>query len=226
MPFHFDEIPSPHLFLKDLDYALADSQSAGTGRMGRSWVSEKGNLFISIWLKDFSLPLTWIPHWIGVSLLKSLRDLGVTSNNLQLKWPNDLMFEQKRKVAGILCEKVGEGIVAGIGVNLITAPELSDRDTASVRMINSQLNFEKLNLKLAEKLIQNLKHEPGMSELQKQYQMDSLLTPGDEIQWTDIQTGAGGSGIFKKYGNFGELITSNNGEIRSLYSEEIRLVLR
>src|SRR5258708_3943751 len=107
MPFHFEELPSTQTFLKDLaltdpslahlEYALSESQSEGVGRHGRNWVSEKGNLFLSIWIKDFSLPLTWIPHWVGVVLIQSLKSLEIPDNSLKLKWPNDLVISDTRK---------------------------------------------------------------------------------------------------------------------------------
>ena len=48
-----------------------------------------------------------------------------------LKWPNDLMLRDK-KLAGILLERVGDGVIVGFGVNLAGAPELPDRSTASL----------------------------------------------------------------------------------------------
>jgi BirA family biotin operon repressor/biotin-[acetyl-CoA-carboxylase] ligase len=236
MPFHFDQIPSTQTFLKELvitdpktphlEYALADSQTDGVGRMGRSWVSDPGNLYLSVWIRNFDLPLTWVPHWVGVSLLASLRELGVSSPKLSLKWPNDLIFEKNKKVAGILCEKVGDGIIAGIGANLLSAPELGERATTSIATIAPELKIVKLNLKLAEKLLEALMHEPKLHELETRYQSVSLLKPGSTLQWLDLQTGVEGFGTFLRYGAFGELIARcANTEERSLYSEEIRLVL-
>ena len=92
MPYYFPEIESTQVFLKQLaqtepnlkhlEYAIADLQTAGIGRHGRSWISEKGNLFLSVYLHDVSLPLTWIPHWVGVSLLHSLTALQIPESRL------------------------------------------------------------------------------------------------------------------------------------------------
>ena len=49
--------------------------------------------------------------------------------NFQIKWPNDLLIDGA-KCAGILLERSGNAIVIGIGVNLVSAPELPDRRTA------------------------------------------------------------------------------------------------
>jgi len=235
MPFHFEQIPSTQTFLKELvqadpalphlEYALADSQSQGIGRMQRNWVSDSGNLFLSIWIKNFSLPLTWIPHWIGVSLLQSLVELQIPSDTLALKWPNDLVVERKKKLAGIICEKVGDGVIVGIGVNLLSAPELPDRQTTCVRLMNPALALERMNIRLTEKLIEILNREPDLDALQKKYLTASVLRPGDLLRWVDLQTSNLGSGKFLRYGEFGELVAeTEDGKLQRLYSEEIKLV--
>jgi len=235
MPFHFDEIESTQTFLKDLcqsdpdlanlEYAIADRQTAGLGRHGRAWVSERGNLFISIWLNDFSLPLTWIPHWVGVSLIEALQALGIPKEHLKLKWPNDLVIDREKKTAVILCEKVGEGIVVGVGVNLISAPALSDRETANIASLVPEIPFQGFHLKLANELITVLREEPSLEDLVFRYQEVSLLKSGDAIQWIDLQTQKTGKGIFLRYGQFGELLVNAAGLERPLFSEEIKLVL-
>jgi biotin-[acetyl-CoA-carboxylase] ligase BirA-like protein len=224
MPFHFEEIPSTQVFLKELvesgqtlphlDFALADLQTDGLGRHGRSWISERGNLFLSIWLKGHQLPLTWIPHWVGTALIDSLAMLGLETDRLSLKWPNDLMIDRSRKTAGILCEKVGEGVIAGIGVNLISAPSFSDRDTGSIQMLNSDFNFQGFHLKLA-----------TLPELQKNYDQKSLLKAGQSLSWVDLHTQVKGSGTFLRYGNYGELVVRDHGGERALFSEEIKVTL-
>jgi BirA family biotin operon repressor/biotin-[acetyl-CoA-carboxylase] ligase len=235
MPFHFDEIPSTQVYLKELlqsdpsllhlESVQADSQTAGIGRMGRNWVSEKGNLCLSVYLRDFKLPLTWIPHWVGVASLKSLVALGIRAESMRLKWPNDLFVTGNRKAGGILCEKIGEGVIAGIGINLISAPALSDRRTAEIRSLVSHLDFFQFHLKLANAILQELKKEPSLADLKKQYQSHSLLQPGDALQWTDLQTMSTGRGRFIRYGEFGELVVQDGQRERALFSEEIKLDL-
>jgi biotin-[acetyl-CoA-carboxylase] ligase BirA-like protein len=235
MPFHFDEIPSTQLYLKELlqknpdldhlEHVQSDSQSAGIGRMGRNWVSEKGNLCLSVYLRDFSLPLTWIPHWVGVAALKSLVTLGVPAGTLQLKWPNDLIVKGRRKAGGILCEKLGNGVIAGIGINLVSAPDLSDRTTSEIRSLAPKLDFFQFHLKLADAILHELKTEPSLANLKKEYQSYSLLQANDAIQWLDLQTQATGRGTFIRYGEFGELIVQEGARARALFSEEIKLDL-
>lgn len=110
---------------------VAERQSAGRGRAGRSWLSsEGGSLTFSLAWK-FSLPLqalAGLPLAVGVALADTLAALGVT---VQLKWPNDLL-KDGAKLAGVLIETQGAGggavwAVIGVGLNLDLPDELEAR---------------------------------------------------------------------------------------------------
>lgn len=66
----------------------------------------------------------------GVALAKTVAALA-PALDAQLKWPNDLLVDGA-KCAGILMERTGNSVVIGIGVNLVVAPELPDRPTATL----------------------------------------------------------------------------------------------
>ena len=66
----------------------------------------------------------------GVALAKTISALA-PGIDAQLKWPNDLLVDGA-KCAGILMERTGNSVVIGIGVNLVVAPELPDRPTATL----------------------------------------------------------------------------------------------
>ena len=118
---------------------VADAQSAGRGRMGRTWCSpsQKG-LYLSLLLR---LPAGVAPiaaGWISsLALLNTLDEFGVA--DAECKWPNDLLVGGK-KVAGILIETVSgvsaeHWCIAGIGCNVTSGPEdfpepLRDRVTS------------------------------------------------------------------------------------------------
>jgi BirA family transcriptional regulator, biotin operon repressor / biotin---[acetyl-CoA-carboxylase] ligase len=100
---------------------VAESQVAGRGRMGRSWVSAAGaSLTFSVLLRPVSVPASrrgWLPLLTGVSVASAVRDVsGVPS---VLKWPNDVLVGS-RKLAGILAEQSGDAVVIGIGLNVAT----------------------------------------------------------------------------------------------------------
>jgi BirA family biotin operon repressor/biotin-[acetyl-CoA-carboxylase] ligase len=107
----------------DMSFVLAETQSAGRGRRGRSWLSPPGlNLYLSC-LKRFDggfAALSGLSLALGVVVLRALDSLGVAGAGL--KWPNDLLSE-RGKLGGILVELSGEyqgpcAAVIGIGLNL------------------------------------------------------------------------------------------------------------
>jgi BirA family biotin operon repressor/biotin-[acetyl-CoA-carboxylase] ligase len=114
------------------DWLVALEQDAGRGRQGRQWVSESGNFFgstiVSLAPGDPSPPSLSLAA--GLALIEAV-DVAVPDLPLMLKWPNDLLLGTS-KLAGILLERSGDRVVAGFGVNLGSAPKLSDRDTAAL----------------------------------------------------------------------------------------------
>jgi BirA family transcriptional regulator, biotin operon repressor / biotin---[acetyl-CoA-carboxylase] ligase len=104
---------------------VAESQTAGRGRMGRSWVSEPGaSLTFSVLLRPVAVPPArrgWLPLLTGVAVASAVRDVsGVPAT---LKWPNDVLAGP-RKLAGILAEQSGDAVVVGIGLNVATPAEV------------------------------------------------------------------------------------------------------
>lgn len=112
---------------QDRTVLIADAQSAGRGRLGRAWLSPPGaNLYLSMLLhpphgRPFAPSLALA---LGVAACETLHAFGVPQ--ARLKWPNDLVA-QGRKLGGILVESANgiAGAVAGIGINLRSAPELA-----------------------------------------------------------------------------------------------------
>ena len=105
---------------------IAENQTAGRGRNGRSWITTPGSsLAISIILHPTELEIQKLGLFsllAGFSVRKVLEESF--NINAQVKWPNDILIENK-KTAGILSESVWQGerlqgIVLGIGINLLT----------------------------------------------------------------------------------------------------------
>ena len=109
---------------------LADIQTTGHGRQGRSWASPGGNLHLSALLRPAcAVPL--LPLAAGVAVAEAIEPLGVSP---RLKWPNDVMLDD-RKLGGILAESSSTGtalewVVLGIGLNVNGALPEDLRDTA------------------------------------------------------------------------------------------------
>jgi BirA family transcriptional regulator, biotin operon repressor / biotin---[acetyl-CoA-carboxylase] ligase len=102
---------------------VAERQTAGRGRMGRSWNSAAGKSL------TFSLGLALAPvDWSGLSLAVGVALAENLHASIRLKWPNDLWVED-RKLAGILIETASFGdrqvpryAVIGVGVNIAPLP--------------------------------------------------------------------------------------------------------
>ena len=118
---------------------VAGAQTAGRGRLGRSWFSPPGSgLYCSTIVRRQSVA-PWITLAAGVAVADGIR--AATGLPLQIKWPNDIVavggagFKARRKVAGLLAEATSgpqgiQHIVLGIGINLSPAafpPELAGR---------------------------------------------------------------------------------------------------
>ena len=105
------------------DVFLAEHQTAGRGRRGRTWVAPPGGaicLSLSWTFRDVPPDLGGLSLVIGVCGLRALASLGVT--NARLKWPNDLLIDD-RKLGGILIELRAESagpacVVIGVGLNV------------------------------------------------------------------------------------------------------------
>ena len=102
---------------------VAEYQSAGRGRQGRTWISPFGaNLCLSLKWHFETTPsaVSALSIAAGVAVARSLAELGLSS--VGLKWPNDVLVHD-RKLAGILIERRarpggGSTVVVGVGVNV------------------------------------------------------------------------------------------------------------
>ncbi len=109
---------------------VAEHQVAGRGRLDRSWSSPpRAGITVSVLLRP-DVPVArrgWLSMLTGVALAESVADTSRTS----LKWPNDLLAQDGRKLAGILAEVADGAVVVGVGLNVSTrADELPDTATS------------------------------------------------------------------------------------------------
>jgi BirA family transcriptional regulator, biotin operon repressor / biotin---[acetyl-CoA-carboxylase] ligase len=107
---------------------VAEEQTAGRGRLGRSWQSPIGaGLTFSVLLRPAAIApgsRGWLPLLTGVAVARAL-DIA-TAVDARLKWPNDVLAAgpaDPRKLAGILAEQAGGAIVVGVGLNVSATRE-------------------------------------------------------------------------------------------------------
>ena len=117
---------------------LADRQTAGKGRQGRSWTAPPDSgLTFSVLFRPAISPLraSTFPLVVGLAVAEAVQPL-VPETKVALKWPNDLQISGK-KLCGVLCEMRADGdavrhLIAGIGLNVNLDPEALPPETAAI----------------------------------------------------------------------------------------------
>ena len=117
----------------DGHWLVADRQTAGRGRQGRTWLDAAGNFMGStvLHLRDGDPPAPGLALVAGLAVHAAVARRLPDDAEVRLKWPNDVMLAGA-KLAGILLERVGDSVVIGIGANLVAAPRVDGRDTAAL----------------------------------------------------------------------------------------------
>ncbi len=121
---------------------VAEHQVSGRGRLDRVWTSPpRAGLTVSFLLRP-DVPAArrgWLPLLTGVALGEAVGE--VTGVRASLKWPNDLLAIDGRKLAGILAESSGTAVVVGVGLNVsTTAAELPDTGTSLSRVTGATVD--------------------------------------------------------------------------------------
>ena len=137
---------------------LSDIQTKGRGRNQNKWTSTKGNLFLSTIIKPKSDKSFWhqLSVIVGFSIIQVLVDVGVNSNLINLKWPNDILVDEK-KICGILLESSDNFIIVGIGLNILKTPVLETK-WATTKLndhLKGSINIKNIGLKILNKVFNN-----------------------------------------------------------------------
>jgi BirA family transcriptional regulator, biotin operon repressor / biotin---[acetyl-CoA-carboxylase] ligase len=126
--------PSGHAF-------LAIEQTAGRGRRGRHWDSQKGGMYLSVLLRP-SVP---VHQWFALSFAASLAVLETVREQLTthlssaemsqtgLKWPNDVIV-MGGKISGILLEVQGKALIVGSGINIAPVGHMGLQNLAPIAL--------------------------------------------------------------------------------------------
>ena len=127
---------------KESGCVYADIQTKGRGTYGREWISDKGNLFGSI----FFLLKNNYPPFNEFSMINPLIISDVIKHfcemkNINLKFPNDI-FVNGKKICGILQELVVSNsrkfLIIGIGVNIVSNPDINNKYQATNILLETQ----------------------------------------------------------------------------------------
>ena len=116
----------------------SEKQTKGRGTMGKKWISQKGNLFISIFFEIDQKRINFKQFAIlNAFLLRKLLSKFI-SKKVKIKWPNDLLYK-KEKISGILQEVITYNqknyLIVGIGVNTNIVPKNKSFSSTSLKNI-------------------------------------------------------------------------------------------
>jgi len=101
----------------------ASLQTMGKGSRGNDWIGQEGNLFISVAIERSMLPSDLRLESSSIYLAFLMKELIASmGSNVWLKWPNDFYLDDK-KIGGVITNLIGDTLVCGIGINLVTSPE-------------------------------------------------------------------------------------------------------
>ena len=127
---------------------MADSQTAGRGRLDRTWEAKSGaNLLVSLLFRESHLDVSVCQRIVAVSAVRACRKFltepVAKSASIKLKWPNDLLLNEKKFGGMLSVADVGQTfIVVGIGINISWAPDYA----AKLKDLAVSSSFEPVDL--------------------------------------------------------------------------------
>ena len=193
------------------DVIVAEYQSAGRGRLDRTFEAQPGSaLLFSAYIEQRRHRDEWgfIPLLVGLSVAEVL---GI---EFYTKWPNDILSDGG-KVGGILCEVHGDGIVIGIGLNVsMTEEELPVPTASSILLtVGRAPDRNELLPAILKEIAFNLAEWESGEDLIDDY-LDSSATMGKRVS-VQLPDGQSLEGIAAGISNNGELLL-DSGEVISV----------
>ncbi len=235
--YYKDELDSTNEFAKSLaregalegTIVIADTQTSGKGRLGRTWVSPPKT---GIWLSLILRPEIKPQHAGQLTLLSGLCMCeaihNITGMNSYIKWPNDVVVNGK-KVCGILTEMNAEiervnHVVLGIGVNVNQNEFNEDLPYATSLSIEGQTNYKrsiivKEFIDIFEKAYEAYKVSESLAEFLPRYE-NKCITLGKEVKIIE-----GGREIIAQAINVEEngnlIVMLSDGSKKQIYAGEV-----
>jgi BirA family biotin operon repressor/biotin-[acetyl-CoA-carboxylase] ligase len=170
---------------------IADTQTAGRGRLGRTWLSPEGSLAMSLILKP---SLDNLPQLVMIASLAVVRTIKrVAGLEARIKWPNDILIKGK-KVCGILIENEVKGdkvnfAIIGIGINanfdLSAFPEISDIATSLSHELGAEISKAELIISLLSELEQLYLEAQDGAPIYREWQENMEMLG----RWIKVKTG-------------------------------------
>jgi len=204
---------------------IADMQTAGRGRLGRTWISPPGaGIYTSIVFRPSPGAARLLTLAAGVAIAEGIA--SATGLEPELKWPNDVHC-QGRKLAGILAERGADHIVLGFGVNVQQAtypPEVRGRATSLELELGRSVDRA---LVLAECLAALAARYRDLNEgrdgaVMAAWRTRAAAMLGRRVEW-DV-AGASQRGLVERVDNDGALLVRTENGLVRVISGEVRWI--
>lgn len=230
----YQTLPSTNDYLKDnynsLDnytFIYTSNQTNGRGRMGRSWISEKDmNIAVSVLIKDFKKRknLETITLLTACSLHKTLSKY---ISNIKIKWPNDLLIDNK-KISGILVEGISKDIIValiigiGININQTDFKELNEISTSLKKELHQDFNLIEIRDDFIDTLINDLDLYLNNDDTYLTYLKNNLDGLNKVAKYTKDNKLY--EGIIMGLDDEGKLIVNQDNNLLHIASGEIKII--
>jgi BirA family biotin operon repressor/biotin-[acetyl-CoA-carboxylase] ligase len=156
---------------------VADEQTAGIGRHGHSWHSERGTgLYVSIILR---LPKAAPVVMLALGLATRQAVVEATGLEPDLRWPNDVLLNG-RKCAGVLAQAEGDAVIAGIGINVSQTRFPDELEATSLLLAGSATTRESVLRALAEQVDRYC--AMGPAEIRRLFEASSTYARGLRVR--------------------------------------------
>ncbi len=206
--FEFDTVESTQDIALQKNFEcviVAKNQTKGRGRLDRTWQSLEGNLMASVVIKANIEDIFKIVMSISVTIVEAI-------NAGQIKWPNDILINNK-KVCGVLIEKGQEGFyVIGFGLNIEHSPNIPNLIYPATCLKEEGIFVEKKET--LNKIIKNLKNNMQSIDLYKKYK-SKLYGIGSLCKINNIE------GIFKDVDKSGFINIETKDETKKIFAGDL-----
>ena len=208
---------------------LTGHQTAGRGRGAHVWWSGPGCVTVTF---VFPVDERVLPHQLPLAAGLAVRNAcaHVTGNHgIQLKWPNDVLYDG-RKLAGLLCERVENADLVGLGLNVnldpVAAPmPLRDRVTSLSHVAGRPFDLTDTLAKITShlrRMIESRADQP-FALLLKEYDAHHALV-GRNVRVFDATEAAGVSGRCEGLDEMGRLLLRSRGYMHRVISGQVQLL--
>jgi BirA family biotin operon repressor/biotin-[acetyl-CoA-carboxylase] ligase len=236
--YHFFKTDSTNRVALELGHAgepegavvLAEEQTAGRGRAGRAWHSERAaGIYVTLLLRPRLAPVQapLLTMMAGLSTHAAIQ--AQTGQTLELKWPNDLLINEK-KVGGILTEMHAEPgqvrfVIVGIGLN-VNQEKFTGELGAIATSLRIETGKQQSRLELLVRLLREFENDynqflrEGAASVTEKFAAISSYAQGKRVRVTNgaasfagTTDGLGPEGLLRVKRDDGEVVTVIAGDV-------------